>query len=124
MLHHKLHRRVAECTRCPALTAAIERTHALASIWLGLLRHPAPSDAPRRHEQLVDALASGDRDRAAEAMREHVAVGLGRTIEVLEPYFRMRRDHRETFVRSERKQQLQGIVLPRRASSKVRYQTV
>jgi DNA-binding GntR family transcriptional regulator len=124
MLHHKLHRRVAECARCPALTDAIEKTHALASIWLGLLRHPAPSDAPRRHEQLVDALASGDADRAAAAVREHVAVGLHRTLEVLEPYFRMRRDHRETFVRSERKQRLQGIGIPRRSSSKVRYQSV
>ena len=124
MLHHKLHRRVAACTRCPALTDAIEKTHALASIWLGLLRHPAPGDAPRRHGQLVDALASGDPDRASDAMREHVAVGLRRTLEVLEPYFRLRRDHRETFVRSERKRHLQGIVLPRRAPSKVRYQSV
>ena len=72
----------------------------------------------------MDALACGDRDRAADAMREHVAVGLNRTLEVLEPFFRMRRDHRETFVRSERKQRLQGIGLPRRSSSKVRYQSV
>jgi DNA-binding GntR family transcriptional regulator len=124
MLHHKLHRRVAECARCAALADAIEKTHALASIWLGLLRHPSPSDAPRRHEQLVDALASGDADSAAAAVREHVGVGLNRTLEVLEPFFRMRRDHRETFVRSERKQRLQGIGLPRRSPSKVRYQSV
>ncbi|HJZ73309.1 MAG TPA: GntR family transcriptional regulator [Vicinamibacterales bacterium] len=124
MLHHKLHRRIAECARCPALTDAIERTHALASIWLGLLRHPSPSDATSRHQDLLDALASGDGDRAAAAMREHVTVGLNRTLEVLEPYFRMRPAHRQTFVRSERKQQLQGIVPPRRRAPKVRYQTV
>jgi DNA-binding GntR family transcriptional regulator len=124
MLHHKLHRRIAECARCPALTDAIEKTHALASIWLGLLRHPAPGDAPRRHEQLLDALVSGDADRAAAATREHAAVGLSRTLEVLEPYFRMRPAHRQTFVRSERKQQLQGIGLPRHRPAKVRYQSV
>ncbi|HXI31020.1 MAG TPA: GntR family transcriptional regulator [Vicinamibacterales bacterium] len=124
MLHHKLHRRIAECARCPALTDAIERTHALASIWLGLLRRPSPSDATSRHQDLLDALASGDGDRAAAATREHVIVGLTRTLEVLEPYFRMRPAHRQTFVRSERKQQLQGIVPARRGASKVRYQTV
>jgi DNA-binding GntR family transcriptional regulator len=124
MLHHKLHRRVAECARCPALTEAIERTHALASIWLGLLRHPSPSDAPGRHQELLDALSSGDGDRAAAATRAHVSVGLHRTLEVLEPYFRMRPAHRQTFVRSERKQQLHGIVPARRPAAKVRYQSV
>jgi DNA-binding GntR family transcriptional regulator len=124
MLHHKLHRRIAESARCAPLTDAIEKTHALSSIWLGLLRHPSPADAPHRHEQLIDALASGEADRAAAAMREHVAVGLNRTLEVLEPYFRIRSAHRQTFIRSERKQQLQGIVSPRRRSSKVRYQSV
>jgi DNA-binding GntR family transcriptional regulator len=124
MLHHKLHRRIAECARCAALADAIEKTNALSSIWLGLLRHPTPDDAPRRHEQLLDALTSGDPDRAADATREHVAVGLTRTLEVLEPYFRMRPSHRQTFVRSERKQQLQGIVVTRHPSNKVRYQSV
>jgi DNA-binding GntR family transcriptional regulator len=123
MLHHKLHRRIAECARCPALTEAIEKTHVLSSIWLGLLRHPAATDAPRRHEQLLEALVSGDEQRAGDAMREHVAVGLDRTLEVLAPYFRMRRAHRETFFRSERKQQLQGIVSSRRPGPKVRYQS-
>ena len=124
MLHHKLHRRIAECARCPALAQAIEKTQALASIWLGLLRQPSPTDAPRRHERLLDALASSDGDRAAAAMREHIAIGLHRTLEVLDPYFRIRPAHRHTFVRSERKQQLQGIVLPRDSAVKVRYQTV
>jgi DNA-binding GntR family transcriptional regulator len=29
VLHHKLHRRIAECARCPMLGDAIEKTHAL-----------------------------------------------------------------------------------------------
>src|SRR6478672_3783531 len=31
--HQELHRRIAECTRCPALSTTIEQTNALASIW-------------------------------------------------------------------------------------------
>jgi DNA-binding GntR family transcriptional regulator len=121
-LHHTLHRRIAECTRSRALSDAIERSHVLASIWLCLMRQPAPTDPPDRHARLLEALTCGNPDRAASAMREHVRVGLARTLEVLEPYFRLRRANRETFIRSERKQRLQGIVPPRRASSKVRYQ--
>jgi DNA-binding GntR family transcriptional regulator len=122
MLHHSLHRRIAECTRSRALTDAIEKTHALASIWLCLMRTPAPTDLPHRHTMLLDALSSGNPDLAAAAMREHIAIGMERTFEVLEPYFRIRRAHRQTFIRSERKQRLQGIVPQRPRASKVRYQ--
>jgi len=121
-LHHTLHRRIAACSRSRALADAIDKTHVLSSIWLCLMRRPAPTDPPDRHARLLDALTSGNPDRAAAAMREHIAVGLARTLEVLEPYFRMRRAHRDTFIRSERKQRLQGIVPARREPSKVRYQ--
>jgi DNA-binding GntR family transcriptional regulator len=120
-LHHKLHRRIAQCARCPALSDAIEKTHVLASIWLGLLRRPSPTDAARRHQDLLDALTKGTPDHAAEAMRQHIAVGMERTIEVLKPYFKMRKTNGETFFRSERKQQLQGIVRTSDAHE-VRYQ--
>ena len=109
VLHHRLHRRIAECSRCPVLSDAIEKTHALSSIWFGLLRRPAPGDAPHRHEELIEALTKGPADAAAEAMREHNAVAMERTIEVLKPYFRMRQNNRGTFFRSERKQKLHGI---------------
>src|SRR5437763_8589973 len=105
VLHHKLHHRIAECAGCPALTAAIDRTHALASIWLGMLRHPS-GDPARRHERLLDAMTSGDPEAAVAATRDHIAIGLTRTLDVLEPYFRLRPAYRRTFVRSERKQQL------------------
>ncbi len=109
-LHHKLHRRIAECTRCAMLSDAIEKTHVLASIWLGLLRQPSPADPTRRHQELAEALANGRADEAAEAMRQHIAVGMERTLEVLKPYFKLRKDNGTTFFRSERKQKLQGIV--------------
>ena len=124
VLHHKLHRRIAECARCASLTDVIEKTHALSSIWFSLLRQAAPTDPPRRHQELAAALTGGTPDEAAQATREHIAVGLERTLETLEPYFRLRRVHRETFVRSERKQRLQGIVPADEKSSKARYQSV
>ena len=70
VLHHKLHRRIAECARCPMLCEAIEKTHAL---------------------------------------------------EVLTPYFKLRKANGGTFFRSEKKRHLQGIVLPS-GKTEVRYQ--
>jgi DNA-binding GntR family transcriptional regulator len=121
VLHHRLHRRIAECCRCPMLSDVIEKTHALASIWFGLLRQAAPGDPPRRHQDLIEALAKGPAEAAAAAMREHNAVAMERTLEVLKPYFRIRQSSRRTFFRSERKQQLQaeGARIDQR---KVRYQ--
>src|SRR5688572_61234 len=50
-LHHKLHRRIAECTRCAALMAAIEKTNALASIWFCAHREPNADNPSRRHQE-------------------------------------------------------------------------
>ena len=102
-LHQKLHRRVAECTRCDSLCDAIEKTHALASIWFCVMRTPSEEDSPRRHQDLLEALTSGDTGRAAAAMREHIHVGMQHVMEVLEPYFRLRKANGRTFYRSEKK---------------------
>ena len=87
-LHLKLHHRIAECARCDALREAIERTHALAMIWFCVMRTPSPDDSPRRHQDLVEEILSGDVARIAAAVREHLAVGRRHTLELLEPYFR------------------------------------
>jgi DNA-binding GntR family transcriptional regulator len=89
-LHQKLHYRIAECARCDALRDAIEKTHALASIWFSVMRKPTPEDSPTRHQELVDAVLSGDAARSAAAVREHLAVGRQRVLQVLEPYLRLR----------------------------------
>ena len=104
--HQKLHRRIADCTRCPALSATLEQTHALASIWFCVARQPSPDDPKRRHRDLLDVLCAGDADKSAHAMREHIACGLQHTMEVLEPYFRLRKASGTTFHRSQRKQKL------------------
>ena len=108
-LHQKLHRRIAECTRCQTLCDAIDKTHALASIWFCVMRRPSPDDAPRRHQDLVDAISCGDPVLAADAMRQHIAVGMQHVMEVLEPYFRLRKANGRTFYRSEKKIKKSGF---------------
>ena len=107
--HLQLHRQIAECTRCAPLCEAIEKTHALATIWFCVMRKPSASDSPTRHQDLLDALCQGDPAKAAEAVRQHIAVGMQHTLEVLEPYFRLRKASGRTFFRSERKLRRGGI---------------
>ena len=102
--HQKLHRRIAECTRCPALSSTIDQTNVLAAMWFCVAQQP-PADGPRRrHQDLLEILGHGTVDEAAEAMRAHIAFGLRHTLDVLQPYFRMRKASGKTFFRSERKQ--------------------
>ncbi|MBM3819593.1 MAG: GntR family transcriptional regulator [Acidimicrobiia bacterium] len=108
-LHLKLHRRIAECTRCETLCDAIEKTHALATIWFCVMRKPLPTDSPTRHQDLVETLCGNDPLKAAEAVREYIAVGMQHTIEVLEPYFKMRKANGKTFYRSEKKLRKTGL---------------
>src|SRR6202522_3993802 len=99
-LHEKLHRRIAECTRCPALCDAIERTRALSSTWLCVGR--AFNGTPSRPQQdLVEVLVGVDRDASAAAMREHVTSSMQRAIERLEPYFRARKAQGKTYSRKQ-----------------------
>jgi len=101
-VHQKLHYRLAECARCEALSVAIEKTHALTSIWFCVMRKPAPTDSRTRHQDLIAAVFSGDPASAAAAVREHLHVGRQRTLEVLEPYFRLRKASGRRFRRIER----------------------
>ncbi len=99
-LHEKLHRRIAESARCPALCDAIDQTSALASTWLCAVRAPSPECPAQRHQDLVRVLASGDPAAAAAAMREHIRSSMQNTIERLEPYFRLRKKYAGTFSRT------------------------
>jgi GntR family transcriptional regulator, rspAB operon transcriptional repressor len=104
-LHEKLHRRIADCARCPSLSEAIEKTHALASTWMCVAR-PSNPDQPKRtpHQDLVEALSSGEPQRAAEAMRSHILSSQNRAIERLKPYFRLQETHGTVYPRSAKKQ--------------------
>src|SRR5580698_5790069 len=76
-LHEKLHRRIAECARCAALSDAISRTSALASTWLCATRASTPGNPPSHHEDLMKVLVSEDPAAAAEMMRMHIRSSMG-----------------------------------------------
>jgi DNA-binding GntR family transcriptional regulator len=105
--HEKLHRRIADGSRCGALSVAIEKTHALASTWFCVARQPGAET--RRHQDLVEVLVTGTPLEAAEAMRQHVAQGMENAMERLKPYFRIRKAYGKTFFRSEKRQKRQLI---------------
>lgn len=100
--HHKFHTRIAQGGRCPALFEAIEKTNALASVWFCVTRQ-ASSSPTTRHQELAEALVSGDETRAAEAIRQHIAVGLQHALTALQPYFKLRKAAGKTFFRSNRR---------------------
>jgi DNA-binding GntR family transcriptional regulator len=102
--HEKLHRRIAEGSRCPALSIAIEKTHALASTWFCVTREPSDQAPPRRHQGLVEVLITGTPEEAAEAMRQHVNRGMENTMSRMKPYFRIRKAYSKTYFRSEKRQ--------------------
>ena len=102
-LHHRLHRRIAECTRCAPLVSAIEKTNALASIWFSASGDTDETGPSRRHHDLAAALCAGEAGKAAEAMRDHLTFSLARTMARLRPYFQLRKARGRTFVRSDRR---------------------
>jgi DNA-binding GntR family transcriptional regulator len=107
--HEKLHRGIAEGARCPALSIAIEKTHALASTWFCIGRKNPDQPAIRRHQDLVEVLVSGTPQEAADTMRAHVACGMENTMSRLKPYFRIRKAFGRTYFRSEKRQKQQLV---------------
>ena len=107
-LHAKLHRRIAECTRCPGLPEAIERTHALAAAWLYVGDPPQNRSEKRlnRHFKLMQVLTGDKPEVAAQAMREHLTGSLQKTLDRLEPFFRLRKVQGGVYSRSGKPLQL------------------
>jgi DNA-binding GntR family transcriptional regulator len=78
--HMKLHLRIAECSRCPALRDAIEKEQVLIFNWLydtAVERRVLGSDF---HARLTAALARGTPGQAARAMRQHIRYGLNEVL--------------------------------------------
>ncbi len=102
-LHEKLHRRVAEAARCPALCEAIDRTCALSSTWLCASPAAEPEAEPHRHHQeLLEILSQRNPDAAGAAMRCHIQRSMQNTLERLEPYFRLSKRFPGSYARSTR----------------------
>jgi DNA-binding GntR family transcriptional regulator len=114
ILHNKLHQRIAECTKCRALCDAIEKTHALASTWYCITRQTNPDNPPMWHQILLAELSSGDAERAAAAVRDHIALGRDYAIEQLEPYFKLRDVNGKHFTRTAAREPRSGDVAPGR----------
>ena len=83
--HERLHRRIAECTGCPALSEAIERNHILIFNWLYNSASQFNKLPSRWHQSLIEVLAKGDPGRADQKMREHVTYGMEEVLRRLEP---------------------------------------
>jgi DNA-binding GntR family transcriptional regulator len=100
-LHAKLHRRIAECARCLALSEVIDKTNALSSTWLCVPDPKSASERPQwRHQELMEILTTGTPEKAAEAMRVHIAFSLEHALERLEPFFRLRKVQGAIYSRS------------------------
>lgn len=74
--HVQLHMRIAERAGSPLLRQMIDRSHVLTMNWLFDVAGRRTALPPRFHARLVQALTSGDPDRAEAAMRAHVRYGL------------------------------------------------
>jgi DNA-binding GntR family transcriptional regulator len=100
-LHEKLHHQIAEFGRCEALCDAIERTCALSSIWQCMGGNlPGKHNMPRRHQELMEALGSGDPYMASEAMRQHIESSRDWMLHRLEPYFQIEDPSGQAYARS------------------------
>lgn len=85
-LHERFHRRLAECSGCPALVEAVEKTNTLIRTW----QYAAISDyremPPNYHKDLMDALLEGGTEDADRAMRAHVRHGMDEVLHRMERY--------------------------------------
>jgi DNA-binding GntR family transcriptional regulator len=88
LAHQRFHKRIADIGRCPTLATTIEQVLTLESTWL-CAGDPAaqPPPSPTFHQDLVDALASGDQDSAVDGVRRHIGVGVDRLMQRLKPFF-------------------------------------
>lgn len=99
-VHEKLHRRIAEGSRCERLVEAIEKNHVLALTWLCSARPGGAGRSPRKHQDLIAIVVGGTPVEAAEAMRMHIQSALQNTLVRLEPYFRQREADGSTYTRN------------------------
>lgn len=86
-VHARLHRRIAECTGCPALVEAVEKTNVLVRTWQFAALSKYRGEPANYHQQLMEVLNAGDVEAADRAMREHVRIGMDEVLRRMEPFF-------------------------------------
>ena len=83
--HAQLHTRIAECARCPVLFEAIEKNRVLVFNFLLNMAAHVTTLPGNFHHDIIEAIASGDPERAEAAMRYHIRFGLERNLHQLAP---------------------------------------
>ena len=72
--HYAFHLTIAEYTRCSSLVQALRRLNLFDLLQRSILNYSTHhSDVPKNHHQkIVDAIASGDAEKADNVMRDHI----------------------------------------------------
>jgi DNA-binding GntR family transcriptional regulator len=105
-LHDRLHQRIAECTRCPALAETISRISALAATWLCATHRSSRANPPTHHQDLMQVLNTGTPAEAVEAMRAHIRFSMENALRRLDLYFRIQQEFPQKYTRVTGKQSL------------------
>jgi DNA-binding GntR family transcriptional regulator len=101
-LHEKLHKLIAEFTRCPALSDAINILYAAAAPWLCATR-PLPANSATEHQDLMKVLVNDSPAAAAEAMRAHIRESMEWALRRLEVFFRIQKEYPREYPRTGKK---------------------
>ena len=103
-VHLKLHSRIPRKTldARPSSRRSRRRMH-LRQSGTACCGSRARPDPTTRHTELADALCDGAPHQVADAVREHLVVAMTRSLEVLQPYLRLRKLTGTTFYRSDRR---------------------
>lgn len=92
-MHSQFHMRIAECSGCQALCAAIRRNQILVLNWLyDATFQPRPGPG-YWHSKLMEALSSGSVEIADKAMREHTRYGIEEVLRRREKYSDWSKDY-------------------------------
>jgi GntR family transcriptional regulator, rspAB operon transcriptional repressor len=83
--HSEFHLKIAEYARSKALRAAIESNHVMDFNWLYDTASKRYSLPPGFHQTLIDAIVSGDPQKADATMRAHVWLGFDSVLRALTP---------------------------------------
>lgn len=83
--HTELHTKIAVYARSEALRAAIENAHVLVFNWLYNTVAGQTVLPEGFHQQLIEAIISGDPDAAEAAMRAHVRIGVTNVLRAVSP---------------------------------------
>lgn len=83
--HTELHTKIAVYARSEVLKAAIENAHVLVFNWLYNTAAGQTVLPEAFHQQLIEAIISGDPDVAENAMRAHVRIGVANVLRAVAP---------------------------------------